>query len=594
MNKQFIIITGLVLMFCSSCSDFLNPDPENTIPAKGFMTSEQDLKLYANGFLQAFLPSEQDIAWGGDQYADFCATRSSTPFLIGDSWDDTQQGGWSSSDWGRLRRINYFLDNIHNAKNNVPADVYKHYIGVGHFWRAYFYYGMVKTFGDVPWYENTLAVDDRDKLYKPRDKREYVMDKVLADLDAACTDCSTNQQYVASSTQISKWTALALKSRICLFEGTYRKYHTELNLTSTADKFLRESIAASEELMKNGPYSLVNTGNPETQYRSLFTSENLNTKEVIWGIAFKTDLRMHSLTWSLFSASMGNNWSLVHPFVNMYLMRDGSRFTDQPDYKTIQYKDEFTNRDCRLEQTVISPAYKRKISGVLKPDAPNFSMTPTGYQLIKWALDDDSYVGKATSYNSIPIFRYAEILLNYAEAKAELGEFDETIWNETIKPLRERAGVNGSVPISYDPYVAAYFNYQTTDKWILEIRRERGIELAFEGLRYDDIMRWKQGALIQNVWQGIYIPQKGQAYDLNGDGIYDVAVVDKEPASADKIKGVQYVVIGKNNRLSDGDHGYIEYGFNQNRKWEDKKYLHPIPLTATQINPALLPQNPGW
>lgn len=138
-------------------------------------------------------------------------------------------------------------------------------------------------------------------------------------------------------------------------------------------------------------------------------------------------------------------------------MRDGSRFTDRTDYATMQYMDEFQNRDCRLMQTVISPSYQRKISGTVKPDAPNFSMTSTGYQLIKWAIDDDVHVGKATANNSIPIFRYAEILLNYAEAKAELGECDETVWNATVKPLRERAGVEGKVPATYDPYVAAYF-----------------------------------------------------------------------------------------------------------------------------------------
>lgn len=365
-------------------------------------------------------------------------------------------------------------------------------------------------------------------------------------------------------------------------------------MQNSAEKFLRASIAASEELMTKGPYKLLNTGDVETQYRTLFTSEELNTTEVIWGIAFKKDLRMHSITWKLFSASFGANWSLVRPFVNMYLMRDGNRFTDRTDYATMQYMDEFQNRDCRLMQTVISPSYQRKISGTVKPDAPNFSMTSTGYQLIKWAIDDDVHVGKATANNSIPIFRYAEVLLNYAEAKAELGECDETVWNATVKPLRERAGVEGKIPATYDPYVAAYFKNQTTDKWVLEVRRERGVELAFEGVRYDDIMRWKQGDLIENVWQGIYIPQKGEAYDLNGDGIKDVAVVDKEPPADEKIKGVQYVVIGKTNRLSEGDHGYIEFGFSQGRKWDDKKYLRPIPLTATQINPALLPQNPGW
>lgn len=592
MKKYWLI--GLYALALTSCDSFLNCEPEDSFSSEGFLESESDLRLYTNGFLQSFLPSEETIAWGGDQYADFCATRSSTTFLIGDTWDDTQQGGWGTGDWGDLRQINYFLDNLPNANGKVTDAIYLHNEGVGRFWRAYFYYGMVRTFGDVPWYETTLDVDNRDELYKPRDKREVVMDKILDDLDFACTNCSTDKALTESSTLITKWVALALKSRICLFEGTYRKYHTELGLQNSAEKFLRASIAASEELMTKGPYKLLNTGDVETQYRSLFTSEELNTTEVIWGIAFKKDLRMHSITWKLFSASFGANWSLVRPFVNMYLMRDGNRFTDRTDYTTMQYMDEFQNRDCRLMQTVISPSYQRKISGTVKPDAPNFSMTSTGYQLIKWAIDDDVHVGKATANNSIPIFRYAEVLLNYAEAKAELGECDETVWNATVKPLRERAGVEGKIPATYDPYVAAYFKNQTTDKWVLEVRRERGVELAFEGVRYDDIMRWKQGALLENVWQGIYIPQKGEAYDLNGDGVKDVAVVDKEPAAGDKIKGVQYVVIGKTNRLSEGDHGYIEFGFSQGRKWDDKKYLRPIPLTATQINPALLPQNPGW
>ena len=592
MKKYWLI--GLYALALTSCDSFLNCEPENSFSSEGFLESESDLRLYTNGFLQSFLPGEETIAWGGDQYADFCATRSSTTFLIGDTWDDTQQGGWGTGDWGDLRQINYFLDNLPNAKGKVTDAIYLHNEGVGRFWRAYFYYGMVRTFGDVPWYETTLDVDNRDELYKPRDKREVVMDKILEDLDFACTNCSMDKTLTESSTLITKWVALALKSRICLFEGTYRKYHAELGLQNSAEKFLRASITASEELMTKGPYKLLNTGEVETQYRSLFTSEELNTTEVIWGIAFKKDLRMHSITWKLFSASFGANWSLVRPFVNMYLMRDGNRFTDRTDYATMQYMDEFQNRDCRLMQTVISPSYQRKISGTVKPDAPNFSMTSTGYQLIKWAIDDDVHVGKATSNNSIPIFRYAEVLLNYAEAKAELGECDETVWNATVKPLRERAGVEGKIPATYDPYVAAYFKNQTTDKWVLEVRRERGVELAFEGVRYDDIMRWKQGDLIENVWQGIYIPQKGEAYDLNGDGVKDVAVVDKEPPAGEKIKGVQYVVIGKTNRLSEGDHGYIEFGFNQGRKWDDKKYLRPIPLTATQINPALLPQNPGW
>jgi len=595
--KKILIICLCILSFMS-CDDYLNTEPDNKISSDAFMTSESDLKLYTNGFLQSFLPGEETIAWGGDQYSDFCATRTSTIFLIGDSWDASQQDGWDTGDWGKLRQINYFLDNLPKAKGQVSDAVYLHNEGVARFWRAYFYYDMVKTFGDVPWYDTSLDVADTDELYKKRDSRTFVMDKILEDLNFASENCLADKALVESSTLINKWVALALKSRICLYEGTYRKYHTGLGLTDSADKFLREAVSASESLMKNSPYGLVhNASEVTTQYRSLFTSESLKTKEVIWGISYKTDLRMHSITWKLFSASFGSNWSLVRPFVNMYLMRDGSRFTEKSDYTTMQYDEEFQNRDYRLMQTVISPSYKRKISGTLKADAPNFSMTSTGYQMIKWALDDDTHVGKATAYNSIPIFRFAEVLLNYAEAKAELGEFNDAVWNETVKPLRERAGVNGTVPADYDPYVAKYFNNRTTDKWILEVRRERGIEMAFENLRYDDIMRWKLGDLIERDWQGIYIPEKDKTYDLNGDGVMDVAVVDAEPAAADKVKGVNYVVVGGSSpsyRLSEGDHGYIEFGFRQNRQWDDKKYLRPIPQSAVQINPALLPQNPGW
>jgi SusD family. len=148
------------------------------------------------------------------------------------------------------------------------------------------------------------------------------------------------------------------------------------------------------------------------------------------------------------------------------------------------------------------------------------------------------------------------------------------------------------IPASYDPYLAEYFLNQTTDKWILEVRRERGIELAFEDLRYDDIMRWKLGKLVERVWQGIYVPAKNVPMDLNGDGINDVIVMDPTFNSTDK--NAKKVELGSAFRLSEGDHGYLEFGFNQGRLWLDRKYLHPIPKKALEQNSALYPQNPGW
>lgn len=594
MNKIYILIA--IAFFTCSCSDFLNREPENSVSSENFLSTEADLRLYTNGLLQKMLPDAEEIAWGGDQYADCVATRTSTEFLIGSSWNADQQGGWSSGNngtWAQLRQINYMLDHMERSKGNISNELYKHYEGVGRFWRAYFYYKMVRTFGDVPWYEHEIDVNDDALLYKPRDSREYVMERVLEDLTFAATYCSASDATVKSSTLISKWVALAFKSRVCLFEGTYRKYHSELGLTASVTKYLNEAVAAASELLDKSPYKLLQQGAPTTQYRSLFISEKLQSTEVIWGVEYKKDVRMHSNTWKLFSASYGNNWSLTQDFVNMYLRRDGTRLTDEANYTTLQYADHFDNRDCRLAQTVISPAYIRKISGKESSDAANFAITSTGYQPIKWALDDDSHVGTATSYNSVPVIRYAEVLLNLAEAQAELGSMNETIWNKTIRPLRERAGVNGDIPSVYDPYVAAYFQNQTFDKYILEVRRERGTELIFENMRYDDIMRWKMGELIEKTWTGIYIPAKNTCYDLNNDGIYDLSIVDKEPIAADKVPGVTYVVVGNAFRLSNDNHGNIEYGFGLNRTWEQRKYLRPIPTIALQDNPDL-GQNPGW
>lgn len=579
--KLFLVIMAAAL--CGACESFLTIYPENNIASDEFPSSETDLELYANGFLNSLLPDDNGIAFS-DQYADCIATRNSTTFLIGDSWRPEDQGGWS---WGNLRNINWFLNNMDKARPNVSAEVYNHYEGVGRFWRAYFYYGMVRTFGDVPWYDRVLEPDDDELLYKPRDSREYVMSRVLDDLNFAAAHCSDDPKIAASSTRITRWVALAYKARVCLFEGAYRKYHTELNLASSSEGFLREAIDACEILMRESPYGLAAGGNVETQYRALFISDNLNEKEVILGSVYRTGVRMHDLTWLSFSGSAGAQWSLVKSFVNQYLMLDGSRFTDRPGYATMSYVDEFKDRDHRLAQTVIGPGYIRRTGGVDRPLAPPFSVTLTGYHIIKWALDDDVHDGMATSANSLPILRYAEVLLNYAEAKAEVGEMNEAVWNATIRPLRERAGVNGDVPAAHDPYLAEYYRNQTADKWLLEIRRERSIELCCEQLRYDDLMRWKLGALVETPWYGIYIGAKNVAYDLNGDGTADLTVSDSGSASINR------VILGSSYRLSEGDRGYLEYGYAINRMWHDRKYLRPIPTSARQVNPAL-GQNPGW
>lgn len=586
--SQYFMLMVLILLY--SCEGLLEKEPIHQLSASEFFNSESDLEIYSYSFYENGLPSVDNIA-KGDGTSDIAAITIPSNFLTG-SWSSIDQGGWSVGSWSALRNINYFLQKV--DKTPVSEETLNHYKGLARYWRALFYLDKVQTFGAVPWYESALNPGDED-LYKGRDSREFVMEKVLEDINFAATHIRGDKD--AYSTLVNRFTALAMKSRICLYEGTYRKYHTELSLTD-ADSWLSEAASAAKEIMDNGGYSLYNTGNPESDYRTLFISEDLSkltaiSKEVILARGMNTDSRIwHSLTWNFNSATNGSRWSLLKPFVNTYLMRDGSRFTDKDNYDEIEFLYEMRSRDNRLSQTVRTEGYKRS-NGAAAP--PDLSVTLTGYHIKKWSLDDPKHDGQGFSTNNIPIIRYAEVLLNYAEAKAELGEFSTTEWNLTIKLLRDRAGVVSSEPEEADSYLQETYFPDITNKYLLEIRRERGIELCFEGLRYEDLMRWKRGELLSSAkmpFKGIYIPAKGVNYDLNGDQQPDVSVVNQLPSPT--TPGVKYVILGSNMTLTNDDKGHLVWGWGLTRKWEDKMYLRPIPETAITLNQNLLPQNPGW
>lgn len=574
----------------SSCDDLLEKEPIHQLEASTFFTSESDLKIYSYSFYTNDLPTADDIA-KADGTSDYGAINTPSTFFSGD-WSSVDQSGWGISNWSALRNINYFLERAPKAP--VSEAVLNHYLGLARYWRAVFYLNKVQTFGAVPWYEKAMNPDDPE-LNKGRDSREFVMGKVLEDITFAATHLrETKDTY---SSLVNRFTALAMKSRICLYEGTYRKYHPELGLTD-ANTWLREAADAAKALMDANQYRLYSTGNPETDYRTLFVSEDQGSMskisgEVILARVMNTESRVwHDLTWNFNSPTNGSRWSLIKQFVNSYLMRDGSRFTDKTGYDEIEFYTEMKNRDYRLSQTIRTEGYYRE-NGTIAP--PDFAVTLTGYHIKKWSLDDSWHDGQGQCTNNIPVIRYAEVLLNYAEAKAELGEFGPVEWEQTIKPLRVRAGVSGAVPATADDYLKTTFFPNISDKYLLEIRRERGIELCFEGLRYQDLMRWKSGDLLDSgkmLWKGIYIPAKNVNYDLNGDGKADVCIVDKTPTTT--TPGVKYVVLGANIKLSEVTKGHLIWAWGIERKWDDKKYLRPIPQSAVTLNPNLLPQNDGW
>lgn len=224
--------------------------------------------------------------------------------------------------------------------------------------------------------------------------------------------------------------------------------------------------------------------------------------------------------------------------------------------------------------------------------APDLGHTKTGYHVIKFTQDANTNLAQARNTNTIPVIRYAEVLLNYAEAARELGEFTSQDWRNTIGLLRERAGItNTGEPASPDPYLQGYYFPGISDAILLEIRRERGIELVSEGFRFDDIRRWKAGHLMEDTWDGIYVKALDTEYDLNEDGKPDVCFVNEIPDQT--THGVVYYVLSPSTQLTGEREGNIQVYPNVKKSFEDKKYVYPIPEDARLMNPAL-GQNEGW
>jgi len=324
------------------------------------------------------------------------------------------------------------------------------------------------------------------------------MDSIMADIDYACANLKLTTD--ASRSRITKYVAYALKSRICLFEGTFRKYHAELNLQGTANAFLDKAAIAAKEVMDKGGYSIYTAGGPGRSYRTVFTNVAPVAQEVMLSAVCDLALSiLNDANWYWTSGTYGDKASFNRTFVNTYLNLDGTPYTNNPAYTTMMFKDEVKNRDLRLKQTIRLGDYTRVSGGLPVAGPPLFSYTFTGYMPIKWALDDMYYDTRDLNINSIAMFRYAEVLLNYAEAKAELGTLTDAEWASTIGVLRTRGGITAGLstkPTVVDTYLQTNYFPAITDPVILEVRRERGIELSLEGFRFHDIIRWKRGELM--------------------------------------------------------------------------------------------------
>ena len=594
MKKNIILYSFIALLSgTAGCSDMLDEYPLDAISPETYYNNADELRSATNQFYGMF----PGAASGYTESADVVCIFNLPAEVQGIRTVPTSGGGWN---WEYLRAVNFYLS--HSVRCD-DVDAREHFDGIARFFRAYFYFEKVKRFGEVPWFDRELSSTDPE-LFRPRDSRDFIMDKILDDLTYAINNISDKKDLY----NVTHWTALALKSRICLFEGTFRKYHG----IPGYEKFLNECATASKLFIDNAPYAIYQTG--AQPYRDLFSSMNAIEEEVILARDYdRSQNVMHEANANTLSPTYGRP-GMNKKIVNSYLMTNGDRFTDQPGYETMQYYDEMQNRDPRLTQTVVGPGYMRINSDAVS--SPNFGASTTGYQITKWVTDasGDGYMGSSNDYI---LFRAAEVYLNYAEAKAELGTLTQEDLEISIKKIRDRVGMPNidmlAANANPDPYLCApetgYRNVTDPNKGvILEIRRERTIELCLEGHRYYDIIRWKEGKMFEQPFLGMYFPGLTQGsgdnrydvFDMN-DGIagdkekVDICIYTGKKPSVKNIR--KFYKLGEEFVLTDGDKGNIICHDieKEPRQWnEERDYFFPIPTTERSLTNGALTQNPGW
>ena len=458
-------LVGIAALGLYGCEDQLDRYPKDKLTPDKFFRNEQECQLYTNDFYTMF-PSAGSI-YG--ETADIIAKTTLTSEVLSNRTVTATASTWK---WEKLRDINFFLQH----SSNCPDErVRLEYEGLARFFRAWFYFEKVKYYGDVPWVDRPIDASDPLLFEKGRDPRELVMQKVVEDLDFAILHLPAEKSVY----RVTRWTALALKSRACLFEGTFRKYHG----SDGYESYLTACATASKRFIDESGYGIYTTGS--TPYLNLFSSLKALDTEIVLARAYNTSIGLkHDVNGYLTSITMGRP-GLLKNIADMYLMKDGTPFTSQPGWETMQLPDESKNRDGRFAQTVRTPGYKRIDDD--KESAPNLAATMTGYQLVKFLLPA-KYDAYQASTSDMPLFRTAEVYLNYAEAVNEVSGPQGTAGGlsltalEAVNKVRNRAGMpdvldkfTGSAPLLRE-----------------RIRNERCVELAFEGHHYyHDIRRWK-------------------------------------------------------------------------------------------------------
>lgn len=586
-----IKMISLVVVSVLLCACNMDLIPEGQLSTESYFTTETELQQYTNYFYRQLPDPETMYAEEGEHFV------APTPCDLVKGIRDVYSGEtyWNKSNWQNLRKVNFYLQNSNKCSNEKARN---HYDGVAYFFRAYFYFNMLQKFGAVPLYTEAINADDYTMLTLPRNNRDEVINFILADCDRAIAMMPSSK----SMFEVNKWTALALKSRAALFEASFRKYHagdkfnggsTVYNVNLPWENLMQIAADASLQLINEGGFSLYEDG--VEPYRDMFACIEGRDSELIWGRRYSVALNIkhNAQGWSVARVT-----GFTKRFADLYLMNDGTPFTNVTDFDKKTYVEAFKDRDKRMAQTIYGPGYIQK--GATKTSAVSLTQTLTGYKYIKYAMES-TYNGWGSSINCMPIFRLAEVYLNYAEAMAEMGKLTQNDLDITINKLRKRGGVADlKIGATADPYMTTSAGYGFSNPVYLtnanvailgEIRRERMIETPLEGLHLWDVIRWKEGHLFTLERLGIYFPGLGK-YDLTGDGKANVELSDKKKSGA---IGVPVLVTGSDIILTNGTSGNMWAYPGLDFVWDESKdYLFPVPGQQRTLTNGSLSQNPGW
>ena len=582
MKLKYLALAGLLGF--TACDDVIDLKPLDSFTDESYWTSVDDLRGYSNRFYTNLTgPSSS-----GDQQSDNRVASSYDAWLYNE-YVVEQAGDWS---WTNIRNLNFFM-NRYQRVVGTDADINAQ-VAVIRFFRALDYFGKIKSYGDVPWYEKDLTDGDTEELFKARDTRDFVLGKVIEDLEFAIQWLP--EKNAAAECALHKDAARTQLSRVCLYYGTFKKYHN-VGGTPSSQELLQKAASNALAVMNTGRYAIVQgddkgcgqqafEGYP-LYYQNQFVQEDLSSnKEAIMYRKYVDGTLMHGT-----GRNQGVGYS--KDFAESFLCKDGKPIGVSELYQGDEtIDDEMTNRDPRMYNIIdnVHRPYTVQADGTIETtfskfdknySAPNVSASGsvTGYANVKYSsADPTQWVANATTYDWF-IYRYAEVLLNYAEAMYELGQMNQDVLDKTINLLRDRVEMpHLKMEVGFtDPNWPDY-GYEVAPL-LQEIRRERRIELVAEGFRYDDIIRWKGVKVYENpkTVLGMRVTDKVKS-------LYDEGTFGGETGRAlVEYQGKTYI------------RPYTKDLNDAGRKWSDndKRFLNPISKNVILINPNIT-QNPGW